>query len=66
MRGTLSDTGCSTVLRTGWARYFASELLEVLLRGWKDKEKKNVYDTVDKGEMADGQFPSLLAPAAHM
>jgi hypothetical protein len=29
-------------------------------------KKKNVYDTANKGEMVDGQFPSLLAPAAHM
>jgi hypothetical protein len=29
-------------------------------------EKKRVYDTVDKEEVADGHFPSLLPPAAHM
>jgi hypothetical protein len=65
MRGTVPGTGCSTILRAGWARYFASELLDNLLQARKNN-KKRFYDTVDKGEVADGQFLSLLPPYAHM
>ena len=38
-----------------------------MLQGRKDNvKKKRLYDTVDKGEVAGGQFPSLLPPAAHV